>query len=77
MREAPPQPREPHRGVAEPSRLAQPCFDRIEHPGETTELLGRHALEVERVHENVPAAVDRADEVPAGISTPSRNVSQR
>src|SRR6188508_2217768 len=47
----------------ESSGLGEPALESVDHPGEATELLRRDALEVERVHEDVPAAVDLADEV--------------
>ena len=53
------------RGV-EPVGVAQPAFDLVEDPGEAAELLGRDPLEVERVHDDVPAAVELADEVLRG-----------
>ena len=43
--------------------LAEPLLDGIEHPRRAADLLRRHALEVERVHQHVPATVDLADEV--------------
>ncbi len=46
--------------------LGEPRLERVEHPGEPAELLGGDALEVERVHEDVPASVDLADEVLRG-----------
>ena len=42
---------------------AEPFLERVQYPCKPAELLGGDALEVERVHENVPAAVDVADEV--------------
>ena len=53
-------------GRVEPVRLREPRLERVEHPREPAELLGRDPLEVERVHEHVPAAVDLADEVLGG-----------
>ena len=50
-------------GPGEPIRLGEPRLELVEDPREPAELLGRDALEVERVHEHVPAAVDLPDEV--------------
>ena len=66
----------PRRRV-EPARLAQPLLERVEHPGEAAELLRRDPLEVERVHEHVPAAVDLADEVRRPGSRRRRGTSRR
>ena len=50
----------------EPVGLAQPSFDRVEHPCKPAELLGRDPLEIECVHEHVPPAVHLADDVHGG-----------
>ena len=54
---------DPRPGGVEAVRLLESALERVEHPREPAELLGGDPLEVERVHEHVPAAVDLTDEV--------------
>src|SRR6187200_598640 len=47
----------------EAPRLGEPVLEHVDDPGEAAELLRGDALEVERVHDDVPAPIDLADEI--------------